>query len=333
MRKKADADEIEAFVDSLASSLNLRGDLRRWPSYLFRSDHVENTAAILNRGLLLSRARAVADGVIDVDAASPQIIAGLRNSEKEWVRLYFRPKAPTQFANEGIRPKHKYEYGVHMPVPVYLLFSSKEVLSMEGVEYAIGRLTQYCQRGSDAAFLKDMPFKHVYHNSPVGPLGSEGRSDILNARHSEVLVRNELELDHVRWVVCRSGPERETLLNLLTSPARRHWEGKVIVEAQQQFFHKRGTFIQDVKLGQERSEFTFYANIGGDWRGPFNVEMQLISSGRRWVWSNRAYTVTPSPLVIRHGEPHSASDVRVIFDGFLAYQGAYETPGRPKVLS
>ena len=58
MPLKADADEILEHMEQLRSSLGGDRNRRFWPRWLFRSDHVENAAAILNSGRLLSRAAA-----------------------------------------------------------------------------------------------------------------------------------------------------------------------------------------------------------------------------------------------------------------------------------
>lgn len=105
MPLKRDADSILAFMQGLASDLGLDDNRKRWPIWLFRSDHVENTAAILNGGELLSRALAEQQGLIVKDSASQQHIDELTQSQRRYVRLYFRPRTPTQFRNEGIRPE------------------------------------------------------------------------------------------------------------------------------------------------------------------------------------------------------------------------------------
>lgn len=156
-----------------------------------------------------------ADDSLELDSASQQHIAELTPDQRRYVRLYFRPRAPTQYHNEGVRPEGKYGYDAKMPVPVFFLFSN-ELLCKQGVRFSRGRLNPGEPTGQSAEFLESIPFKDVYHDSGVGPLGAHRRSVILHARHAEVLVKDELSLDNLRMVVCRSEPERETLLNLLT---------------------------------------------------------------------------------------------------------------------
>ena len=206
MPPKPDAREILEFMGGLQSSLRLRGVRRWWPKWIYRSDHVENAARILNGGVLLSRARAELAGCIAKDSGSQRHIAEMTPRQRDYVRLYFRPRTPTQFANEGIRPSRMIRYGAHMPVPVYFLFSAR-LLAERGVSFTRGRLTSLTEVGRTAAFLRSIRFADVYHDSGVGRPGSTRRGDILHARNAEVLVADELLLDYLRLVVCRSEAE------------------------------------------------------------------------------------------------------------------------------
>ena len=150
---KPDAEDIQDYMRGLAASLSLEGSRRWWTQWLFRSDHVENTAAILNSGKLLSREAAESPHLIVKDSGNPALIRQLTPEQRRYVRLYFRPRTPTQYANEGIRPKDKIEYEAHMPVPVYLLFSIAMLMD-EGVQFTRGRFTESAEIGTTAEFLE-----------------------------------------------------------------------------------------------------------------------------------------------------------------------------------
>ena len=205
MPLKRDADEIRAHMLGLAASLRLDGNRKWWPNWLFRSDHIENAARILNSGKLLAQSAAEHDSLIVKDSGSPQHIAQLSSGHRDYVRLYFRPRTPTQYVNEGIRPKARIQYDAHMPVPIYLLFSSL-LLMRKGVFFTRGRLTSLAEMGSSAKFLKDMKFADIYHDSGVRRI--EPPICNIECQNSEVLVKGELLLDRVRHVVCRSAPDK-----------------------------------------------------------------------------------------------------------------------------
>ena len=332
MALKADANEIRAFMQQWASRLD-QDRRRHWPNWLYRSDHVENAAAILNRNLLLSRAVAESEGVIPVDSGSPQYISQLSADQRTLVRLYFRPKTPTQYANEGIRPKNRIEYGAHMPVPIYLLFSST-LLEEEGVSFSKGRLTQVSSVGETYDFLKSIEFSDVYHDGAVGRLGeSERRSEILNARHSEVLVKKQLSLKRLKHVVCRSGAERETLVNLLNSEAYDRWKDRLQVDTGlRPLFHRRGTFVQRADLSGSRSRFVFHSGIPVDMRGPFDLDVEWIIDGYATSVHKQDFIVqhTPVEFVLNRRVPEY--QVKVFLNADLAYFGRFDEAFAAEVL-
>lgn len=250
------------------------------------------------------------------------------------MRLYFRPRTPTNYRNEGVRPAHKIEYEAHMPVPVFLLFSLVDLITEAGTSFTHGRMEPGTPRGSTAGFLRGIPFKKVYHDSGVGALGTAGRSEILNARHSEVLVNRELPLDFLKWIVCRSAPERQTLLNLLTPTARRRWSPRTVLEKTRPIFCKRGTFMESVTLSTAESTFQFSTQTEApSWRGPFDMVISW-EDGSGWSCEHhvRDFHVTPDPFALVLQDVPEHYTVRVTLDGNLVYLGRFAEPSGPEVL-
>ena len=212
-----------------------------------------------------------------------------------------------------------------MPVPVYLLFATS-LLAEEGVFFTKGRLAQGTEVGDSAEFLKSIAFGDVYHDGGVGRVGESGRrSTILNARHSEVVIEDELPLDELKHIVCRSEAERETLLNLLSPQARRQWIRKIQVdEGHRRMFQKRGTFVQRAELSSTGSRFLFYSNIGSEMRGPFDLSIEWSVEGRTASARQEAFAVSSRPVAYSLNPPASRYRVRVTLDGNLAYLGAFD---------
>ena len=325
MQLKRDADEIRDYMRGLASELRLDGNRKWWTNWLFRSDHVENAAKILNSGRLLSRSAAERDNLIVKDSGSTQHVAQLSPSHRDYVRLYFRPRTPTQYANEGIRPTGRIQYGAHMPVPVYMLFSSS-LLMCAGVSFSRGRLTSLAQNGSSAKFLMNMKFADIYHDSGVGSWGgSNRRSSILNARHSEVLIKDELSLDLVRHIVCRSAPERETLVNLLDAKSKEYWLERIHVdEGRRRLFQKRGTFVQVAELSSQESQFAFYSNIGRNMRGPFDLCIEWKRGDQRRTHREQNFWITTEPMQFRFPNPVAEYTVRITLNDDIGYVGHFD---------
>lgn len=124
---KPDAHDIRGFWAGLQQAKWL-GSRQWWPRFLFHFTDVQNAANILQDGCLLSRSTAVSLGHMVTDNASPDIIGQTDPAWAGYVRLYFRPRTPTQYRNEGFRPEGQRELGAHCPVPVFFLFDAESVL-------------------------------------------------------------------------------------------------------------------------------------------------------------------------------------------------------------
>ena len=142
---------------------------------------------------------------------------------KDCVRLYFHPRTPTQHQVEGFRPAGGLgSLGKHMPVPIFLLFDAKEILTRKTTRFSTGNLSQNPPVGEDAAFFESIPFEKIYHDSWMR---EEEKSEIKFHRHAEIIVSHELDLDGLRRIWCRSEAEYQTLLHLLPRQLAKKFRG------------------------------------------------------------------------------------------------------------
>ncbi len=91
---------------------------------------------------LLSRRQLEKSGKLLTDIAGPEIIESTPDEWKRFVRLYFRPRTPTQYRNEGIRPKGSLKLGAHCPVPVIFLFDANNY-SWEEKMFRVGKQLKF----------------------------------------------------------------------------------------------------------------------------------------------------------------------------------------------
>lgn len=175
---------------------------------------------------MYSRNNALKMGLMESDNASPQVIDQTNEQWSDFVRLYFRPRTPTQYNNEGFRPKEDRALESNCPVPIFFLFDAKGLLSRKEVLFSNTGLARGCsQVFSDAVGFKNLPFKLIYHNAFFS---REERDLIVGARHDEVIIPDQLDLDDLKNIWCRSEAEYKTLLNLLDPLSRKKWNSKII---------------------------------------------------------------------------------------------------------
>ena len=256
LRPKAEISEIREHLAALKSAAWLGTARRWWPDYLFHCTDVRNVVSILNSGALLSRVQAEQYGSLRVDIAAPEIIAHTDARLRDYVRLYFRPRTPAQYNNEGFKPKGQWRYNSHCPVPVYLLFDAFAVLSRADSVFTDGNAAAArVSPNSSAEYLRQIPFELVYHDSPI--YSSDRNQNIVYHRNAEVLVPQRLGLESLRWIVCRSQAEYETLLYLLPPGAYARWVSMVSVQPNLHLFNNYWTFVQRVEMSSQRLLFRF----------------------------------------------------------------------------
>lgn len=280
MGRKHDDEAISAFIDELAGQPWL-GKLREpWPRHLFHITDVRNAARILVSGTLLCRAWAVEQNRMVVDNASSDIIEHTDTEIHTFVRLYFRPRTPTFYHNEGIRPINQRSKGSHCPVPIALIFDSKSILGMQSVRFCDGgynRPGRTPNVGDDVGFLRDMDFTQIYHSQAV--TDSEG-SDLVHRRHSEVHVPWQLSLDPLRYICARSSAERETLRTLISHElSRNHTHDshelttRIRVTTRGLLFNHRWSYVEKVSVHDGEIQISFNPNSLTP--GPFEMELDI----------------------------------------------------------
>ena len=318
-RSVGDVAAIRNHLDILKQTPWLGAAREWWPDYLFHATAMENVVSILTTGELVSRKGLETTARLKVDIAAPDIIERTDAKSLDHVRLYFRPRTPTQFNNEGFRPKGQWEYNSHCPIPVYLLFDSETVLSRADSRFTDGNVAAGVVYKKSVDGLKGIPFEWVYHDSWFDP---PDRSKIIFHRNAEVLVPQRLDLHSLRAICCRSQAEYETLTYLLPPEVRSQWASKVVVRPDWRLFHNRWTFVQQVELTHERLFFKF--NRDTRTPGPFRAGVVLtnreVEPHRSYEWRTTEF-VANDELVLRLTSLGHVYDYEVKF--FLDEQLAF----------
>jgi hypothetical protein len=134
---KSWADDIRRHIQTWSNRL---GNLSWWPRYIYHFTDVRNAASIIQSKHLYSRAETEYRRLMEVDNASPTVIQQTHPEHQENVRLYFRPRTPTQYRNEGIRPVSQRQLGAHCPVPIYFCFDALTILAQDNTRFLDGNM-------------------------------------------------------------------------------------------------------------------------------------------------------------------------------------------------
>lgn len=263
------------------------------------------------------RSRNDPDNPCPRDVAAREVNAA-REHAHDRVRLYFRPKTPTQYNIEGIRKAGECRFGeeIHAPVLVMLILDARSILTLSG--------TQFCDRnmqkidavpGDSEDYFNSIPFEKVYHEGPIG-----GDETITSHRCAEVLPDSPLSLGQsLRAVFLRSEPERDTLLNLL-GDHRARWADRCYVSDALKVFEKRHSFVREISLCSEGVIFAL--NPRADRRG-VKISIQIWDGAGQFVVRFDHPDLAANPpqgnWIYNHDFVDGTYRVRVEIEDHLAY--------------
>jgi hypothetical protein len=313
---KPDSEKIKSFIDNLANESWLGPVRSHWVKYIFHHTDIRNAVAILKSGKLLCRRRLDETGGMVVDNASRPIISSTESLVKDYVRLYFRPRNPTQYRNEGVRPKDKQWEESHCPVPVFFLFDSKSILTRDECFFSEGNLASLGVQGlrSTAKDLSNFDFKKIYHDSP------HNDSSITFHKNAEVVIPNELDLSVLKYIVCRSPAERESLLNLLPEDVFARWSSKILVDTKANFYFRKWVYVQTVDLTSKYVAIDFSPDAIHP--SPFALTARL-KANREKIFQRQNFRANEK-IVFEFVEDVYIYQIEVKLDDELVYVGKFD---------
>lgn len=214
---------------------------KHWPSRLFHHSPVENAVQILIEGVVRSRADPA--NAIVRDVAGEGVIDA-RVDAHDFVRLYFRPRTPTQFHIEGIRKADECEFGFQAPILIMFVFHARPILTLPQTRFSNGNMQKNATEvGDTLEFWNSIDWDKVYHEGGLG-----GDYSIIACRCAETLVESPLPLnDCLQWIYCRSEAERDTLLFMLGANAEQ-WQARIRVSDDIRVFNRLLAYVEHVHL-------------------------------------------------------------------------------------
>lgn len=328
LRPASEVQAIRQHLDELRGAPWIDPARQWWPDYLFHCTDLSNVVNILRQGELVSRAQVVRSGQLALDIASPAVIAQTSPQRQNDVRLYFRPKTPTQYHNEGFRPIGQRSLNSHCPVPVYLIFSALSILSRADCLFTDGNAgSGRTEAQGEVDFLRQIPFEQVYH---VGPYNSSTDRSIAYHRNAEVLIPQRLGLENLVAIRCRSQAEYETLLYRLPRNTLSSWANKIGVLPDTRLFHREWPFVEQVEMSADRLVFRF--NLSDKPVGSFAARAELVETetGDKYNWSDGDYRIQSVLTLQLHALKHPDDyTVHLTLDDQLAYANRYQEDDLP----
>ena len=223
-----------------------------WPRYFYHFTDIRNALSIIEKGWIYARHKAAEDDLMHSDNASRSVLLASSSEIKDYARLYFRPKTPTQYHNEGYKPEsiRKPDINASCPVPVFFFLDAEKVLCMDGVKFS----ETTCAGTNDLNLLSGvedyskLPFEKIYHE---GAFSAEIRDDIIRHRQAEVVRADGICIKEcLKGIVCRSPAEKQMLLYLLGTqyPDKfKIYRDIIRYDPSLDMFYNNGIFIRNVQ--------------------------------------------------------------------------------------
>ncbi len=310
-----------------------------WPHYLYHFTDINNAVGILSTGWIYGRNKAANKKLMASDNASPRVIELTDSSVKECGRLYFRPRTPTQYRNEGYKPKAAQTGGfdASCPVPVFFCLDAAATLSLEGVGFSEKRLAGcHGKLAHSADELARFPFDKIYHDGYYDPAA---QADIKEYRHAEAVREGGFPIEKLlRGIVCRSEAERQSLIFLLCKrcPEKLTRYRRIIrTQPEWRMFFEHGIFIRKCFVGPERmvlelNEPRRRQNAAANpiiastarlsWRNYFNETLSVVQLG-----ANISYRDTGRPTIPYKKASCHSGELEIRFDGKLMFFDSLST--------
>lgn len=291
---------------------------RYWPSRLFHHSPLENAVKIILDGNLRSRSDPKNSRNKDVAAGG---VIDNRNYAHSFVRLYFRPRTPTQYHIEGIRKDGEFKYGenAHAPVLIMFVLDARRILVRNGVEFCDRNMQLGSACPSDTMdYFENIPFNKVYHEGNMG-------GDIFISQHrcAEVLVQSPLPLrECVQWIYCRSKAERETLLHFLGRSASR-WDRLVKVSEDLKVFQRQYVFVEEVSISNDGISFRLNPRLD---RQNVEISIEILNAKGVSVHHFRHSGMPAVPdlpavkWITKHPFSNGRYHARITLEGQLAFE-------------
>lgn len=299
---------------------------RFWTRFLFHFTSVRNAAEILRSGRIASRAQISERYPEFEDSASPDVINRTNDRWKDFVRFYFRPRTPTLYHNESFRPTRSQQLHAQCPVPIYFLFDLLSIIRLPDSEFSRGTLAQPSTRTyKSAEQFAQMPFDFIYHDTWFQP---EDKDEIIKARQAELIYPEQLNLEFLKLIYCRSQAEKETLRCLLSSQLWNEWKGRIRVATHQPVYFKKWLYIEQVTLGDDIVTMTINTPESPRDYGPFSITATLTDDITGQTRQVKITDAQISNVLLKYSGIKkygiAGYRFRCEIDGSLAYLGSHQ---------
>jgi hypothetical protein len=122
-------------------------------------------------------------------------------------------------------------------------------------------------------------------------LNESDKKSIIFHRHAEVIVPEVLDLSSLKYIICRSQAEFETLIQLLPEQKRLDWIDRIYIDTRSLFFFYEWVFISKASLSSSSINLHFNPSSQELYSSPFNARLEIIEvkTNKKYIWEQKDF--------------------------------------------
>ena len=157
-------------------------------------------------------------------------------------------------------------------------------------------------------------------------LDKSDKKSIIFHRHAEVIVPGELDLSSLKYIICRSQAEYETLIHLLPQQTRLEWRNKIFVDSRALLFFCEWVFIRKASLSSSSINLHFDQSSQESYASPFNARLEIIEvkTNKKYIWEQKDFKARETlEFNLSNLDCPDHYEVSFFLDDNLAYRNTY----------
>ncbi|MFK5975666.1 MAG: DarT ssDNA thymidine ADP-ribosyltransferase family protein [Sulfurovum sp.] len=301
------------------------GTQKWWTKYLFHFTDISNSLLILETGFIYSREKAIHLNLMKNDNANDSVIKKTSMIHKEYARLYFAPSTPTQYRNEGIRPKDSISENAHCPIPIMFVFNFIKIFMINEIKFTDGNLATDSDIFDKVQDLNRLNFNDIYHRTRFYP---EDRNRIINARHSEILVKDKLILqNNLSLLIVRSEAEKETLLYQMSDNLIEFYKNKIFIQPKVGIFINEWFYIESLSIIDKNLHIKWHYCSNEICKNKFELKIiiRVLKDGNnKSLLRKKWYPTSSSKYKLPEGFQNKNIEVTVFIDNIKCYINSFD---------
>jgi hypothetical protein len=203
------------------------------------------------------------------------------------------------------------------------IFHFNKIFMLDGIKFTDGNLATRPHIYNNIFDLQKLKFNLIYHRAWFTP---ENRATIINARHSEVLVKNQLPLEkNLKLIAVRSEAEKETFLYQMPTHLRESYQDKIYIQPRPMIFINDWLYVNKVSIIDNVLHIEWHGcRDFSQCQGRYNLTISIINTSTDFKNSlnkNNWYPQNNSMRVrLSRGFWDDFIELSISIDGILGYQ-------------